>query len=183
MLCSFPFDFIVSVILKPCVLSLSLYRKRFFIQTLSCVPSWLWLHSPSVPAQFSSPFKLVEAHFMILFSQCISKISQGIWLAYRFFMLISPPTPSSIHSLLLASSCTSWPGLWASLRIISCLSFASSCHGSAWLTPCSAPESTASLRSEVSVCSSLFTYRGIFLLRKPTTWIYCTFKEKPAWSK
>lgn len=57
----------------------------------------------------------------------------------------------SIHSLHSASSYTSWPESWASLRIISCLSFVSSCHGSAWLTPCSAPESTASLRSEVSV--------------------------------
>lgn len=56
-----------------------------------------------------------------------------------------------IHSLLLASSYTSWLELLASLHTISCLSSANSCRGSAWLTLCSAPKSIVSLRSEVGV--------------------------------
>lgn len=36
-------------------------RKKSFIQIWSCVPSWLWLLLPSVPAQCSSPFKSVQA--------------------------------------------------------------------------------------------------------------------------
>lgn len=43
--------------LHSCAFSLSLCRKRFFIQTSSCVPSWPWSPSPSVPAPFSSLFK------------------------------------------------------------------------------------------------------------------------------
>ena len=70
---------------------------------------------------------------------------------FIFFLLL-------IHSLLLALSCTSWLELSASLHTISCLSSANSCHGSAWLTPCSAQESTVSLRSEVSVCEGSFIF-------------------------
>lgn len=94
----------------------------------------------------------------ILFLQHISLRSSVRGKKYFFsswFFFFPPPF---LYSPLLASSCISWPELSASLHIISSLSSESSYHGSAWLTLCSAPESIASLKSEVSVwlLSNLF---------------------------
>lgn len=129
-------------------------RKKSSIQTWSCVPSWLWLLSPSVPAQYSSPSRSVEAGSCSCYT--FLRLLGGVqWEEGTcfIFMMISFFSFSflSLHSPLLASSCISWPELSASLPIISSLSSESSSRGSAWLTLCCAPESTASLRSEVSV--------------------------------
>lgn len=78
---------------------------------------------------------------------------------------------SSLYSPLLASSCISWLELWASLHIISSLSSESSYHGSAWLTLCSAPESIASLRSEVSV----WLLSNLFLTDMKYLWATCPY--------
>lgn len=142
-------------------------RKKSFIQTWSCVPSWLWLLSPSVPAQYSSPSKSVKARFC----SCNTFLGRVQWGERNIFFTIFFPLLSSLYSPLLASSCISWPELSASLHIISSLSCESSYRGSAWLILCSGPESIASLRSEVSV-RLLF---NLFLTDMKYLWATCPY--------
>lgn len=68
--------------------SLSLCRKRFSTRTSSCVPSWLWLRSPSVPAQFSLLFRSVGVYYSFhsVFQRQMSKLN--------CFVFTSDPQPA-----------------------------------------------------------------------------------------